>query len=329
MQKVILFLFYISFCGLFAQLPKTFRANEQPAAPNYALEEHWSALPFRNDAADAIPQSETWVHDSLKPVDVFYIYPTLYMSGKTWNADLNHQKLNQRIDRYPVKFHASVFNHVGRVYAPRYRQAIIQAYRDSIEGPKALNFAYDDVKKAFEYYLQHYNQGRPIIIASHSQGTNHARRLIKEFFDDEQKKTQLVCAYVIGFAIDTAQYQVLQACAEPQATQCYVTWSSFRAGYEYPNNLPLVGNVCVNPISWKLDTLIAESKGGIMFNMNKKKPFRSTAYRKGNYLMVRTKMPVVQTWNNLHLVDYNLFWFDIRANVKQRVDAYLRTIDKP
>lgn len=324
MRKISLLVFVCSFTALFAQLPHAFRADEQPQPPDYSLAENWSALPFRIDAADFIPASESWISDSLKKVDVFYIYPTLYMSGNTWNADVQNQKLNKRIDRYPVKYQASVFNHVARVYAPRYRQAIIQAYRDSVEGPKALNFAYEDVKRAFQYYLDHYNQGRPIIIASHSQGTNHTRRLIKEFFDDEQKKTQLVCAYIVGFAVDTARYQVLQPCHQATATHCYVTWSSFRDGYSYPNDLPLVGNICVNPISWKLDTLMAESRGGVMFHLNKKKPFRTKAYRKGNYLMVRTKMPVVQTWNNLHLVDYNLFWYDIRANAQQRVDAYFQ-----
>ena len=33
-------------------------------------------------------------------------------------------------------------------------------------------------KAAFQYYLEHYNNGRPFIIASHSQGTYHAKRLI-------------------------------------------------------------------------------------------------------------------------------------------------------
>ena len=58
-----------------------FNANDQPPAPDYSLEKNWSALPFRTDAADAIPKTETWVNDSLKAVDVFYIYPTLYMKG--------------------------------------------------------------------------------------------------------------------------------------------------------------------------------------------------------------------------------------------------------
>ena len=54
----------------------------------------------------------------------------------------------------------------------------------------------EDVKAAFQYYLEHYNNGRPIIIASHSQGTTHAKRLLKEFFDGTALQHQLVAAYL-------------------------------------------------------------------------------------------------------------------------------------
>jgi len=80
-----------------AQLP-AFNPADQPAAPDYAKAENWSALPFRADAADDIPKAETWVSDSLKPVDVFYIYPTIYVKGKTWNANLANKKLNKKIE---------------------------------------------------------------------------------------------------------------------------------------------------------------------------------------------------------------------------------------
>ena len=65
--------------------------------------------------------------------------------------------------------------------------------KDTSKAGKAFDFAYEDIKKSFEYYLQHYNNGRPIIIASHSQGTTHALRLLKEFF--ENKPLQLVAVW--------------------------------------------------------------------------------------------------------------------------------------
>lgn len=93
-----------------AQKLPDFDAIHQPKAPDYSLSGNWAALPFRIDAADVVPKGEVWIDDSLKKVDVFYIYPTIYLKGKTWNADVSQKLLNNRIDKYPVKFHASVFN---------------------------------------------------------------------------------------------------------------------------------------------------------------------------------------------------------------------------
>lgn len=302
-----------------------FKIEDQPSAPDYADTKYWSALPFRNDVADLIPKSEQWVSDSSKQVDVFYIYPTIYSKGKTWNADVNNKKLNKKIDKYPVQYHASVFNHVGRVYAPRYRQAIIKSYYDtSGNAPKVFDLAYSDLKRAFEYYMKHYNNGRPIIIASHSQGTTHSRRLLKDYFDNPEMKAKLVCAYAVGFEIKQNTCTLLKPCNEPAQTGCYVTWASFHDGYTPEKGNMLFGDVCVNPISWKSDSNTTTSQGGILFNVNRRKPFTSQAKIHSSYLWVKTKLPFVSSWKVMHLVDYNLFWFDIRKNASLRVEEYLK-----
>jgi len=312
-----------------------FSAADQPAAPDYTKPEHWSALPFRNDSPDAVSHNETCISDSLKNVDVFYVYPTLYAKGETWNANLANKKLNKRIDKFPVRFQASPFNKVGRVYAPRYRQANIKAYSDTTgNGAKALQFAYADVKRSFEYYMQHYNNGRPIIIASHSQGSTHSRQLLKDFFDTPEMKQQLVCAYVVGIAVDENKYELLKPCATPSETNCYVTWSTFKEGYDYrgktldkktqaPLDL-LVGNVSVNPVSWTADTARFTGSGGILLNIKRKKLFTTTARIHQNVLWVNTNMPIARKWDNLHIFDYNLFWHNIRSNAATRVENYLQ-----
>lgn len=320
-----LLLFIGGFFSVLAQPPAVFRPEDQPSPPDYTREENWSALPFRADMADILPYGETWISDSLKPVDVFYIYPTLYLKGTTWNADLGNKQLNDRIDKYPVQYHASVFNAVGRVYAPRYRQAILKSFSDTTgNGERALAFAYDDVRRAFVYYLEHYNQGRPIIIASHSQGSHHARRLLKEFFDEPQLQKRLVCAYVIGFAVHRNQYTLLQPCADSTATGCYITWASFHQGYRPPADSPLLGDVCINPLTWTSDTLPAEGRGAILLNIRRKKPYRTQAFIHDRYLWVKTSTPFMQAMGNMHIADYNLFWMDMRRNVSLRVNHYLR-----
>lgn len=309
-----------------AQLPAIFNATDQPAAPDYSLEKNWSALPFRKDAADKIPNNEKWISDSLKPVDVFYIYPTIYESGQTWNADLNDKALNKKIDSKPVQYQASVFNASCQVYAPRYRQSIIKAFYDKENGPKSLAFAYEDVKKAFQYYLEHYNNGRPFILASHSQGTYHARRLLQEMIDTTNLRNRMVAAYVIGYAIDTAMYKVLTPCRNENETGCYITWASFKKGYS-PDGSSLYGNVCVNPLTWTSSLEPAAkgwSKGAILLNFNKKYTNNVCTQIHDNYLWVENSLPFVSGMNVLHIADYNLFWYDIRENVKKRIDAFLK-----
>ncbi len=305
---------------------QSFNPDAQPAAPDYSRQSNWSALPFRDDAADIIPADEQWINDSLKDVDVFYIYPTIYMSGRTWNEDLDNQKLNKKIDNKPVKYQASVFNASCRVYAPRYRQAIIKAFFDKENGEKALNFAYQDVRRAFQYYLDHYNNGRPIIIASHSQGTWHARKLLKEFFDSTALQKQLVAAYVIGFGFDESMYKSLRPCDNATQTGCYITWASFKMGY-HPLKTELYSTVCVNPVTWTRDTVAVDrskSMGAILLDFNKKYDAACGTEIHNHYLWVDAHLPIVRSWTVLHIADYNLFWYDIRKNVADRVKAYLK-----
>jgi Protein of unknown function (DUF3089) len=325
LHRLLLLVLCFGFLGVSGQSLPPFAASLQPQAPDYALPKYWAALPFRDDVVDIVPRGAQWVDDSLKLVDVFYIYPTLFMHGKTWNADVDKRSLNRRIDHYPVKMHASIFNHVGRVYVPRYRQAISGSYSDTTgSGTQAFDLAYGDLRRAFEYYLQHYNQGRPIIIASHSQGTTHSRRLLKDYFDTPAMKAKLVCAYAVGYALHAADYTLLTPCADALETNCYVTWASFREGFPYPKRDTYYGDVCVNPISWKMDTVPATTHGGILLNVHRKKRFTSTARIEGDQLMVKTNMALMRKRKVLHVADFSLFWMDIRENASLRVSEYLK-----
>ncbi len=310
-----------------AQLPTSFDPNTQPDAPNYSNPDHWLSLPFRIDGADVVVKGEMAISDSTKQADVFYIYPTLYGKGKTWTASIHDKKLNKRLEKYPVKYQASLFNQIARIYTPLYRQAIIKSFYDTTQkGEAALNFAYQDVKRAFEYYLKNYNQGRPIILVSHSQGTRHARQLIQDFFDEPKLKQQLVCAYIVGFGIYPKNYTLLEPCTHPTDTQCYVTWSSFKMGYTPEATSMLVGDVCINPIAWTKDTTSIQSATGILLNTAPKKRYENVAQLHQHYLWVKSKAPFIRERNVLHLVDFNLFWYSIRQNAKDRLNAFLRGV---
>src|SRR4029077_2064189 len=193
-------------------------------------------------------------------VDVFFVYPTLDFRTDEWNADISSKSLNKLIDRTAIRQQASVFNGSCRVFAPRYRQAILYAFRDNTgSGKKALDFAYSDVRAAFLYYMQHYNKGRPVIIAGHSQGCLHAYRLVKEFFDTTALKQKLVAAYLIGFRICKDSLRNLKPSDSATQTGCYVSWNTVKWGGLSGSLGSYFKGVCVNPLSWKQDTVFVDA----------------------------------------------------------------------
>lgn len=105
-------------------------------------------------------------------VDVFFLHPTTMTSREDtgWNARIDNAGINAKTDYTSILYQASAFNQC-RIFAPRYRQAHIRSYytTDKTAAQAAFDLAYYDIKESFIYYIEHYNQGRPIIIASHSQ----------------------------------------------------------------------------------------------------------------------------------------------------------------
>lgn len=319
------------------QIQSHYNENTNPPKPNYALKEHWASLPDKNDPADRVPLKSDFADNQAQAkVDVFFIHPTIYtqkpQGPSEWNADVNDADMNQKVDESTILNQASVFNGSCRVYAPRYRQAHYQAFvtKNLTDKVQSLDLAYSDVKASFEYYLQHYNQGRPIVIASHSQGTVHAKRLIKEFFDLKPLQKQFVAAYLVGIATQLNTFESIKACENGDQTGCFVSWNTYARDY-YPSwyNEGLNTSISTNPLTWKLDEEFAPrslSKGGVglkftyvpeavdaqnhagMLWINK-------PYVKGRFLL-NTKI-----W---HRADYNLFYGNIRENVKNRVENYWR-----
>lgn len=325
---VLVGLFLISFQ---VEAQKTSFAEEQhPDAPDYSQGSSWSALPFRVDAADIVPKGEEWKTDSTKEVDVFYVHPTMYQKGPLWNASLDMKKINSKVDKYPVRLQASVFNESCRVYAPRYRQAVVRVfYERNEDGNRALDFAYQDVKRAFEYYLEHYNNGRPFIIAGHSQGTYHTRRLLWEMIDTTELRKQMVAAYVIGFKVKDSMYVNLNMCSNASETGCFVSWMSYKEGYR-PSGWWFQNTESVNPLTWTLDTAsvtVDDYEGTVVLNPKRRFKRKMTARITdvgGKVLYVQTKAPWFQTMKNLHIADYGLFYRSIRTNVADRVSSYLK-----
>ena len=210
--------------------------------PDYSQLKNWAAHPLKLDPSDSVPASILKNYKPKQLADVFFVHPTTYLDPvmpNGWSASLKDIALNINTDYTTILNQASIFNEVGPVYAPRYRQAHIKSYYpvnkvDTLNALAAFELAYQDVKKAFDFYMANYNQGKPIIIAAHSQGSTHAKRLLKEYFDGKQLSKQLVSAYIVGMAIDPAEFTNLKACATPTETGCICAWRTYKEGYTPP-----------------------------------------------------------------------------------------------
>ncbi len=328
-----LFLFFLfTAC---ATLPKGTYESSIPDAPDYSDLNNWAALPFQLDSADAVPLTR-WKDEQVNSsVDVFFIHPTTYI-GKAgenqWNADIHDEKVNLRTDKSSIRYQASIFNGAGKVYAPRYRQAHLKSYFSTkkLDATKALALAYRDVISAFQYYLEHYNQGRPFIIASHSQGTDHAIKLVSEYIDGQPIQDQFVVAYLVGFAVTENQFNEINPCTMPEEIGCFCSWRTFREGYLPPKiHYPDTNVSVTNPVTW--DSKIPESKktdqlGAILKKFYVLYPdLVETQIYKDLLWVNKPKFPgsFLLTTKNYHIADYNFFYADVRKNAQDRVRAFL------
>jgi hypothetical protein len=303
--------------------------------PDYSDLNYWAAHPRKKDPSDSIPASiqQDKLTDTL--ADVFFVHPTTLTSKKdsSLNARIDDGALNAKTDYSTILYQASAFSNGCRVFVPRYRQAHYRAFFSNTEATKmAFEIAYSDVKAAFEYYLAHNNSGRPIIIAAHSQGTVHAARLLKEFFENKPLQRQLVAAYLIGMPIAETYFTALKPCADSLGTGCFVSWRTYKKGYTEPKFVAkeTFKAIVTNPLTWRTDAVYASFKlntGGILKNFNKLKPGVVGAQAHANVLWVRKPRffgSFLISTKNYHIADINFFYNNIRQNVVVRINSYLK-----
>ena len=308
-----------------------------PAPPVYSKLTYWIAHPDLSDMADLVPgRGQLTNGQATAKADVFFIYPTIYTGTQypehPWFADVDDQNMNTKIAESTIKYQASVFNAAARVYSPLYRQAHINVfYGDTVLMKKALEMAYQDVKQAFEYYLENWHHDRPLVIASHSQGTVHAARLLREFVEGKPLQKKLVAAYIIGMPVQEAYFSEIPVCDTPDQIGCWMTWNTFLTGYTPPNLPSLQTAVSVNPLNWTTDTTWVDrtnNLGGILKNFKRIRPKLSDAQNHEGKLWIHKPRffgNFILRWKRFHVVDYNLFYMNIRTNVEDRVNAFLRT----
>jgi hypothetical protein len=301
--------------------------------PDYSNLDYWAAHPWKWDPSDSIPAPlRNEPKDSV--ADVFFLHPTTYTSQKKMkgqNADIDDDYTNAKTDYSTIMYQASVFNQQCRVFAPRYRQAHIVTFfsTNKEKAAAAFDLAYADLKSSFEYYLKTWNNKRPIIIASHSQGSLLAERLLKDYFQDKPLQNKLVVAYIIGWPVPKDYFTSLKMCEDSLQTGCICSWRTLKKGFVpfYLKNEN--GNSYVtNPLTWTTGNEYAPrkmNKGSILTKFNTVYKQTTDAQNSNGFLYVKKpKFPgsFLYFARNYHIADINLYYLNVRENVSRRIAMF-------
>jgi len=337
---------------------KDFDPADAVAAPDYSDPANWSALPDRPDPADLVPAGIDVPGQGQQPIDTFFIHPTGYLKSASWTSPMDPDSGTEENTLWMMANQASAFNGCCNVYAPRYREATIVSYFGPLAvRDEVLGFAYQDVKRAFEYYLAHYNQGRPFVIASHSQGSHHAMRLLSEVIDSSDLHQRMVAAYLIGSIIipvspawlDSMSH--ISACQSAEDLHCVVHWDTM------PEGAPALerseDSLCTNPLSWRVNeemasadlnegAVVPEGTYNMAFGGSDDEPTRQKFESLGSPLKEQTwarckdgslyvssqdgtGFEAMGSGNlgSYHGLDYALFYMNVHNNAKLRSSRFL------
>ncbi len=298
-------------------------------AVDYSNQQNWAVLPgaYPSGLLANVKDSSLW-----KDVDVFYVYPTLMLDKKDerWNVELSDSEQRRKVLGAAVKYQASAWAEAGRMYVPYYRQAHIRSY-DLLEkgGREALLFAYEDIKNAFQYYLDHYNHGRPIILAGHSQGSTHLRMILRDFFDNKPLQTQLVAAYIPGIGMEKTEFTSIPLMNNPKQTGGFVSWNTFKKHVDQDEYQRWYkGKAVVNPVTWQTSgTATKDQHQGFLYSNDQTfcHCFETNIIDGAVWISRPCSYFGLFSWTmkSLHKGDVNLFWKDIQENAKLRARTYL------
>ena len=334
----------ILICGTTTMLSSCTSESDNPApvdpasmATDYSDEEHWLSLP-----------------EITKDVDAFYIYSTSYIEssfeeGAPDYAPLDNPEMIMRaLGEYETN--ASVFEESCNVFVPWYRQmgikyaSEVQKKTGSLDAGLA-GLPYTDIKAALDYFFEKCNNGRPFIIAAHSQGSALLKYVLKNYFKEHQDYyKRMVAAYPIGFSItkdDLEQYPYLKF-AEGESDAgviiSYNTEGPKNVEENANNKVVLPGAISINPLNWKRDETYApasKNKGSIVLEMDGTTPVRkivnldvdAQVNLARGVIVTTTKEPVTNMPDffgpaSFHENDYSFFYKNLQENVAKRIATY-------
>ena len=313
-------------------------------APFFEFEKAEENAEAESTAVDYSDENN-WVYYGVgdeKDVDLFLVCPTVDTLDEEYMSLDNEVMLGYF--KAALEMERGLYEESAKMYAPYYRQMAMGGYKvEEDERERRLQSAYKDVSDAFKYYLENENDGRPIILAGFSQGSDMVYRLMEEYFGDEEMQEKLVAAYAIGWACtedmvkDYPQIKPAQSavdlgvvisfdCEAPEVTETIVNPAGRKA-------------YSINPLNWKTDSTPAdksENDGACFFKATGE--LKSEAENLcGCYideergaLKVTDVSPAdyparidIFPDGSYHIYDYQFFFMNLKENVQHRVELYM------
>jgi hypothetical protein len=290
-------------------------------------------------------QSENWAYYGVgegKSADLFLICPTVDM-GKNGNYNMSMDDTDTKESFVgALNMERGIYEDSATMYAPYYRQMTFPVYSMTENEMKPyLETAYRDVAAAFEYYFENFNNGRPIILAGFSQGSQLLLMLLEEYFDDDKYSENLVAAYCIGWRIteaDLAKHPHLKMATSEDDTGVIISFNSESEGVEdsimVPNGTRTLG---INPLNWTTDSTPADKSlnKGACFTKYSGAIKQEIPQLTGAYLdaergtLIVTDIEPGDYSSSLfpdgvyHLYDYQFFYRNLQENVAVRLESFL------
>jgi hypothetical protein len=278
-----------------------------------------SAIPTSTAISDVdYSKPEHWLNLPSSPdkaVDVFYLYPT-------------------------------IFEPVGNIYAPYYRQ-VDSTYLSSLPLPEQEKIVggipAGDATAAFDYYIKHYNNGRPFILAGHSQGSNVLLYLLSEYMKEHPEVyKRMVAAYVVGYSV-TSEYLAdnphLKFAEGPDDTGVIISYNTEAPVREGNNPVLLPGAQVINPITWTRDETLAtadQNLGSMLvdanYNLVPAGKYADARVDKARGVLICSTADVEKLAPGkgifgkgvYHNFDYLFYYYNIRANAAKRAEHFLQ-----